>query len=1373
MATLVFDITADNRNFKQKLDEVERSVKTASSAIEKDGRGLESVFQRLTTAAAGFGAAFGGRALIQSIIQTRGEMQQLEVAFRTMLQSEEKASSLIADAVDFAAKTPFSLQGVASGIRQLLAYQVAAEDAIDTVEMLGNVAAGLSMPLGDLVYLYGTLKSQGRAMLVDIRQFAGRGVPIYEELSKVLGVSVQEVNGLISAGKVGFPEVEQAFKNMTSAGGMFYNLMQEQSKTITGQISNLEDAFSQMLNNIGQASEGIISKGISGVSYLIENYEKVGKTLAELVAAYGVYRTALITISALEKARIAILQQTALEMQLAAAAGHRLSEAQAMAAARAKLATAAQKGLLAAIKASVNPYALAAAGVAALGYGIYKLATYQTDAEKAMKRLDDAVKESNKSSLSEERNLARLKGELSGLEKGTSRYNAVKNEIIKNYSKYYEGLDEEIEKVGLTEEAYRSLTESIRSAFGARQYESFAKEQSDTLDEIMSENLERIQERLIKRLGDEAGAKYYARIREAIFQGNLSIGDNAFDIKGLDSDTMSALDRVAGEDGGLFDITNRALEKYISNIIQAMDMTESLDRQARERFGIDRQARERFGIDRTDSKSQRDEVVGPVVPPEFISYQDSLDEAERAWKDAKTRLQQILDDRDRFTADAYKDAVENEKAARQAFQALGGVVDTATDTEAADEAADAELDIKQGLADAEYELQKKSTDDRIALIEMEKQQALSALQAELAEVMKVYEAANLPTEELQRQYERLSEITSKSYDIDIAKEKDARLKETQEEFDAILQEVETYEQARLRIQEEYAEKRKALTEEDGRPKDGVTQGNLDELARQEQEALESISVTFAMRDAAFEQWSRNLASQTAAALDLMLSEAMEALSILENTKGADPSDIAEATAAVAKLRKALQESESDTEDSEVKWTDLNGVLNSSAGIFTELGEKIPGVAGEILSGIGNIATSAASMTNAIQGIGEAASAAEKASAILAVISAAMKAISLFTDTIQANREANEAATRAAYEYAQALQEVEDAQMLASNNSIFGDNAMASFFDNMAIAKRELGEIQDVMDKAFAREQKAPTQGGWVLGGWLGKAPTVNDYTITSDMRSRWQKFWGSGRDNIHTINLQDYVNQDGILDYARLEAAYNAYKDGIAESDRQLIEELIANGKQYEAAMEEAASYISGLFGDLAGNIADAMIDAFQKTGDAAIDAGDVISDVAKNFAKSWIENKLLEDIFNEKAQDRMFDLMEKGDTEGALDYLSGLIGEANALAPQITEYLRGLDGLATEIEEPEQERTSTAKGIAQASQDSVDENNARLTTIQGHTYSISADMKVLVSASAMMLDRLAAIETNTARLENIESGIAQMRSDISYMNTKGLFLRK
>ena len=186
-------------------------------------------------------------------------MQQLEVAFTTMLQSGERASALLADAVEFAAKTPFDLQGVAGGIRQLLAYGTAAEEAIGTVEMLGNVSAGLSVPLNDMIYLYGTLRAQGRAFTVDIRQFAGRGVPIYEELAKVLGVTRQELTGLISEGKVGFPEVEQ-----------------------------------------GQQSEGVITSAISGLSWMVEHYRELAQVLGVVVAAYGSYRAALIAVNAVQ-----------------------------------------------------------------------------------------------------------------------------------------------------------------------------------------------------------------------------------------------------------------------------------------------------------------------------------------------------------------------------------------------------------------------------------------------------------------------------------------------------------------------------------------------------------------------------------------------------------------------------------------------------------------------------------------------------------------------------------------------------------------------------------------------------------------------------------------------------------------------------------------------------------------------------------------------------------------------------------------------------------------------------------------------------------------------------------------------------------------
>lgn len=768
---------------------------------------------------------------------------------------------------------------------------------------------------------------------------------------------------------------------------------------------------------------------------------------------------------------------------------------------------------------------------------------------------------------------------------------------------------------------------------------------------------------------------------------------------------------------------------------------------------------------------------------------DSVDETELAKNRAK-RLKEIYEQRAQISALMDKNA--QEQIQRQ--------------VELENQVAQARID---AMADGyEKELAQRNLDNKMSLeaVERQKQEYIDAIiqgqkeifeaqeklrsQQDDAYIMKVFDPASV-------------KIDTSIFDELESQIRQGQLRSIQTSLDEELREVETYEQARLRIQQEYAEKRKALYEADGRTlRQGVEQANLDALEELEKNDL-------------FQAWSDKLVTYTAETLDLMLSEAMSRLSQLEATVGVDPKEIQRVRDAIGQIGNALDRLNDISDDpgegiekSTSKWTELGEALSMCNDIFVELGDNIPGIAGKIISAAGQMATSFSSVSNAIgalkdipssikdinKAIAEETSRAipntdriaelkgqlkdmenESMTAIMSVASSVASIVSSvisgMTDIINANREANETAARAAYEYAQALQEVADAQQLASNSSVFGDDAMASFHDNLDIARRELGEIQDVMDKVFSREQKAPTQGGWVLGGWLGKAPTVNDYSITSDMRSGWQKFWGSGKDNIHTINLQDYVNQDGILDYESLEAEYNAYKDGISESDRQLIEELIANGKQYEAAMEEATSYISGLFGDLSGNIADSMIDAFQETGNAAIDAGNVISDVAKNFAKSWIENKLLEDIFNDAAQDKMFALMERGNTQGALDYLSGLIGEANALAPQITEYLQGLGGLATEIEDPE--RTSSSKGIAQASQDSVDELNGRATAIQGHTFSICADMKTLVSTSAMMLDRLTAIESNTARLENIDAGIAQMRSDISYMNMKGLILRK
>lgn len=379
MAGLHFDITGDNSNFIRKLHECENGVKNTSRQIEQSGLGIEDLFNRMTKAAAAFGVGFTAKELISNIAHVRGEFQQLEVAFKTMLGSEDKANALMQQLVKTAATTPFDLQGVANGAKQLLAYGENVENVNDDLIRLGNIAAGLSQPLGDIVYLYGTTMTQGRLYTADLNQFTGRGIPMIRELAKVFGVAEGEVKGLVEAGKVGFPEVQKVIQNLTNEGGMFFNLMQEQSKTITGQISNIEDAIATMFNEIGKANEGIINDALSGVSYLVENYEKVGALLLEIVGTYGVYRTALMATTALQALQASGI--TALTAKEAIHYGWLV------------LTKKAQDALnLSMLK---NPYILVAASIAGLVYGIYKFATAESDTEQAIRKTNDALEAQN------------------------------------------------------------------------------------------------------------------------------------------------------------------------------------------------------------------------------------------------------------------------------------------------------------------------------------------------------------------------------------------------------------------------------------------------------------------------------------------------------------------------------------------------------------------------------------------------------------------------------------------------------------------------------------------------------------------------------------------------------------------------------------------------------------------------------------------------------------------------------------------------------------------------------------------------------------------------------------------------------------------
>lgn len=283
-------------NARKKMGGLTDGINEASKASDA----LGDAVKRVTTLLAGMGAAVSLQHFVGEVVSVRGEFQKLEKAFKNMLGSEEQATRLMEQLVNTAATTPFDLKGVADGAKQLLAYGTAAEDVNETLTRLGDIAAGLSIPLNDLVYLYGTTMTQGRMYTQDLRQFMGRGIPLAEELAKQFGVTKDKVGELVTAGKVGAEEFQKAIWSLTDAGSKFGGLMEEQSKTIAGQISNIKDSVEMMFNDLGKQSEGIISGVLSGVSSLVANYERVGRVLAGLVATYGTYKAAVMTVTAVQ-----------------------------------------------------------------------------------------------------------------------------------------------------------------------------------------------------------------------------------------------------------------------------------------------------------------------------------------------------------------------------------------------------------------------------------------------------------------------------------------------------------------------------------------------------------------------------------------------------------------------------------------------------------------------------------------------------------------------------------------------------------------------------------------------------------------------------------------------------------------------------------------------------------------------------------------------------------------------------------------------------------------------------------------------------------------------------------------------------------------
>ena len=789
MAGIHFDITGDNSNFLRRLREVENGVKNTSKQIEQSGLGIEELFNRMTRAAAAFGAGFTAKELISNIAQVRGEFQQLEVAFKTMLGSEDKANALMQQLVKTAATTPFDLQGVANGAKQLLAYGENVENVNDDLIRLGNIAAVLSQPLGDIVYLYGTTMTQGRLYTADLNQFTGRGIPMIRELAKVFGVAENEVRGLVEAGKVGFPEVQKVIQNLTNEGGMFYNLMQEQSKTITGQISNIEDAVSTMFNEIGKANEGIINEALSGVSYLVENYEKVGKVLVGLVATYGVYKVAVMTVTALQA-----LQASGIAALTIAERAHY---------GWLVLQTTAQKALNAVML--TNPYVLLATAVVGLGAAMWTFHDSTTESEKALDRFNKKQEEAQKLEQEHKQKIDSLVQSsrdiaLSDLQRGQSLA-----ELRKEYPKIFEQYD--IESIKLAD--ILKLKQQIAAEDTKRAGEKQEKELSDIEAEI------KYYENLLKSLSGQQGIDgYVKKLKDLRADRDVLLQEKG---KGISEQFISGLNNI---DISKFDRYIAELEKRIKGkgengkikLRLPIDVKGSLSDEA-----IYDVKDIQTLIDTAKSKKQSriDEEKNKTT------YQEDLANAKVEWEKAKKGYEALIKDQT-ATSKQVKEAKDKMEASEKTYKELGGVTGSALTRQENlakkqkenQEKLDGQLlSLHRQNQQDEINLMREGTEKKLKQIDLDYQKQIDAIRKQEEEWSKA--GNGKLTDKQVREISEAYANAESMRDKDITNVTKEQLKAEQQALNDYLKEYGTFQQQKLAIAQEYSEKIRKAQEESG------------------------------------------------------------------------------------------------------------------------------------------------------------------------------------------------------------------------------------------------------------------------------------------------------------------------------------------------------------------------------------------------------------------------------------------------------------------------------------------------------------------------------------------------------------------------------
>lgn len=1210
-----------------------RSVRETTQEMDRQSRYMSQIANMVKTAT----SAYAAKEIIGDMIRITGEFEMQRVALRSILQDMTGADALYEKIQALAVESPFQFKDLISYTKQLAAFSVPLDELYDTTKMLADVSAGLGVGMDRLILAYGQIRSAAFLRGTEVRQLTEAGVPILEELRKKFeelgetGITVADVFDKISARMVPFEMVKEVFEDMTSAGGMFYQMQEVQAQTLAGKISNLKDAYEVMFAEIGEKGEGILKNSIDLLRRLMQNYEEVGREIVALIGTYGLYRAAL-TAATYHTTLLARAQIT--------------------------LAAASRK-MTAAIAA--NPYALIAAAVAAVGYAVYRLAVHQTKFEKLMKSVNETVAEFSSTVASEISGVDYLFGRLEKLTAGTQEYNEVRSQILKDYGTYLTEQDKEAIAVGQLTDAYErlkvSLTEANKEKF-LQQGSADISEQFGNVYEDIFKKLQRIFKRNDIMKGDQLAVADYVFGRTDSLSGDFlnqaTTAGLQYRFKRLREQYMDmtewvdmARDRLAeglklmyGAPEGTPPPVLSGWQEALQGFLKELGKTERYawwtdDKKNSKYYEYVDSVRERWaqiGKQIEDAGKYNDDLVASMRTEQseleqiarFLGFDinpdkngGSGDDITRRWRIQVQWLQELQKQHQTLSQYAGNDILS------PLFQGrYGEDIDSILSFLPEDRRMSilVDFDFEDNLRYMAGEIRKIGTDAALSLAEQIErslggdwasvQEGLFKAVKDYADFMKEWGGQDFMLDgkgvafdlsKIANDYNNAIAKVGKTRDEAIRKAAEAAKKNGEEWYNQQLM----YITALYGSQMEYEKK---LRQEKIREKG-------EEYAKELIEKNPAI-LTEDFNNASFRQLRDSLR-----AIDGLMKQAESNDLISDETKkkladaGLSLEDFEEAMNVYIEGVEKKNLSEIFEKVVDTASTALN-TINDLGGSIAQLGSSIDDAG---LERLGEALQQASQYTSSIlQGFAQGGLAGGFVSLITSMIDALVSGISRAAEY---QKRLNDAAK----EYQETIREL----AREDYDSIFGTDELGRFMNDLREAGRYVDDYRKSLGKATADNYS-----NWGNGS-LGKRHSAID-TLA----------------NVSGMSGSDFYN-DGVLDMEKVRAYFEQVGDEIPKKQRKVIEELIENYDYMNEQMGFMDEYLSSLFGDLSSSIADVWMENWKNMTDTAEDEAqrmkDIFYDLGESIVQSMVRSLIINTVLS-KYTDQLKALYQQYNETGDMD---------------------------------------------------------------------------------------------------------------------------